>query len=498
MTTRSASLVAGYRTLPAAKVRFSESATSYWGWTLLVAIAVVSAMAIQLGFIWWLTILTIAAFLAATIGLVRPALALYGISLLCTLDAVMRHFLLDAGIEYLRFNTLNYWLLIVMVGHNALIRRLNDAQTRLIIAFVTLLTVEMVFAERLSRGAQHVLGIATMFGLLVYFARAAAHERAWYWQGVLSGVTGALGGLIYNVDRALPPLNYNVYALFPETAIFAICLAFGFAANHREEFLLIALASICMVWVFLSGSRGGLFISLGAMLFLISAMKGSGKKVLYLAAAILAGVLVAGWFSELENSSLTRLEKLLSSEETADARTSGRASLALGGWHIFMENPLGVGTGDSELAWSQLGYVEGVSDLKAGQEFSLHSGWVKVLAENGIPGILLFLAVVCSFAVVGWKSGDHFLRVLGIAVTLILAVAFLSTEFQGKAFWFLAAGAVAVLNREPMIAAIQGGNRHRVWWVRPSMPATALRPRSVGSDQSQAVPKPVRAPRFRL
>jgi len=57
----------------------------------------------------------------------------------------------------------------------ALIRRLNDAQTRLIIAFVTLLTVEMVFSDRVARGAQHVLGIATMFGLLVY---SIAQSRA--------------------------------------------------------------------------------------------------------------------------------------------------------------------------------------------------------------------------------------------------------------------------------------------------------------------------------
>jgi hypothetical protein len=253
--------------------------------------------------------------------------------------------------------------------------------------------------------------------------------------------------------------------------------------------------------VFLSGSRGGLFISLGAMLFLILAMKGSGKKVVYLAAATLLAVLVAGAFSDRESSSVSRFEKLWASDETADARTSGRASLALGGWHIFMENPLGVGTGDSELAWSQLGYVEGISDMKAGQEFSLHSGWIKVLAENGIPGILMFLAVVGSFAVVGWRSGDHFLRALGIAVTSILAVAFLSTEFQGKAFWFLSAGAVTLLNREPMIAALRGGNRLRVWWVRPAMPANALRPRAVGDsaiDHLSLVPKPPRAPRYRL
>ena len=488
------SLAAHYGAIPAAK-RYEEWGTAYWGWLLLAAVALISAAGFSLGFVWWLTVLTVGGFAAAVVGLVRPALGLFGISLLCTLDAVMRHFLLDAGVQYLRFNTLNYWLLIVMVGHQGLIRRLNDAQTRIIIAFVVLLTIEMVFSERISRGAQHVLGIATMFGLIVYFVRAATHDRAWFWQGILSGATGALGGLLYNVDKTVPPLNHNVYALFPETAIFALCLAFGFAANKREEFVIVSLAAINMVWVFLSGSRGGLLISMAAVFFLILSMKGGGKKLLYLAAAVVVGMLVSGWFSELQTTSMTRLEKLWSNEETADARTSGRTSLALGGWHIFLDNPLGVGTGGSELAWANLGFIRGVSDLKAGQEFSLHSAWVKVLAENGLPGILLFLAVVCSFAVVGWRTGDEFLRALGIAVSLVLGVAFLSTEFQGKAFWFLAAGSLTLLNRDSMMAALRGGPRRRVWWVRPGVPADALRPRLVGSDQPNAAPKPRPAPR---
>jgi hypothetical protein len=204
---------------------------------------------------------------------------------------------------------------------------------------------------------------------------------------------------------------------------------------------------------------------------------------------------VTNRFTELKTTSMTRWEKMWSSEETADARTSGRTSLALGGWHIFLDHPLGVGTGGSELAWSRLDYVEGISDLKAGQEFSLHSGWMKVLAENGIPGIILFIALVGSFAFAGWRTGDPFLRMLGSTVTLTLAIAFVSTEFQSKAFWFLSAGALTLLHREPMIAAVRGGKRRRVWWVRPAMPPGALRPRVVDSDPSQPLPRPLRAPR---
>jgi hypothetical protein len=465
---------------------------------MLVVVVGVGVAGFQIGFLWWLGVLTLVGFAAAVVGLVRPGLGLMGISLLCTLDAIMRHFLLDAGIQYLRFNTLNYWLLIVMLYHQALIRRFRDTQSRLIVGFVALLALEIVFSERVSRGAQHVLGIATLFGLLVYFVRAAASDGAWYWQGVLSGATGAFGGLMYNLQYAdIPSLNHNVYALFPETAIFAVCLAFGFAADKREEFVLVALAAVNVVWVFLSGSRGGLLIALAALFFLVLSMRGAGKKLVYVAGAVVVAILVSGWFADKQSASLLRFQKLWSADETSDARTSGRSSLALGGWHIFLNYPLGVGTGGSELAWAKLGYVQGVSSLKAGEEFSLHSGWVKVLAENGLPGILFFAAVVGSFGVVGWKSGDPFLRGLGIAVTLTLGVAFLSTEFQGKAFWFLGAGTLTLLNRRRMLVALAGGRRRTVWWVRPGVPAHALRPRAVGSEDQPrtTLPRPAPQPR---
>jgi hypothetical protein len=498
MTTRALSL-AGIHSAPVpVEATSQDRVASVWGWGLLVAMLGVSAAGVQNGFVWWLAVMAIMGFVCAVIGLVRPAIGLIGISLLCTLDPIMRHFLLDAGVQYLRFNTLNYWLLIVMLCHQRVLRRLRDMHSRLIVGFVAFLMLELVFSERVSRGAQHVLGILTLFGLLVYFVRAAASRRAWYWQGVSSGTAGAMGGLLYLAQfEDIPKLNHNVYALFPETAIFAVCLAIGFAADKREEFVLVGLAAINLVWVFLSGSRGGMLIGAVGLVFLLTAVRGSGKKMLYIASAVAVAMMLSGWFADRQNAAVMRFEKLWSPDETSDGRTSGRTSLALGGWYIFLNHPLGVGTGGSELAWAKLGYVEGVSSLKAGEEFSLHSGWVKVLAENGLPGILFFIAVVASFAVVGWRSGDPFLRLLGCSVTLTLAIAFLSTEFQGKAFWFLAAGALTLLNRRAMLMALTGGRRRSVWWVRPGMPAHALRPKVVGAEEDAGPPaaKLVRRPR---
>jgi hypothetical protein len=76
---------------------------------------------------------------------------------------------------------------------------------------------------------------------------------------------------------------------------------------------------------------------------------------------------------------------------------------------------------------------------------SAHAGWVKTLAENGIPGMILLITFVSSFAVAGWHGRGWHLRVLGVTVTSVIGVGLLSTEFQSKSLWFLAAGAMVLL-----------------------------------------------------
>jgi hypothetical protein len=460
--------------------------------------------ALKLGFVWYLAMVGSLAFAAAIIGVRHPGLGLMGVSLLCTLDTVMRAFLFDAVDALLPFNTFNYWLLIAIALNAGLIRRFRDTQTKLFLAFIALLTIELVFSERISRGAQHILGISTMFGILVYFVRAAGNDGAWYWQGIVSAVAAMMGGLLYNLQRSEEiKLNPNVLSMMQQTGIFAICLAFGFASSNRKEVALMALAAINVILVFLSSSRGGLLIASVGLFFLVWSMRGMVKRSVYVGSALVAAVLISGVFSDLQAESVRRLEKLWSADESIDGRTSGRSSLARGGVQIFLDNLMGVGTGGSELAWSQLDYVEGVSDLKAGEEYSLHSGWIKVLAENGVPGIVLFAAVVLSFAVRGWLRRERFMRGMGIAVSLTLAVAFLSTEFQGKGLWFLAAGALTLLNREQMLAAMAGGKRRSVWWARPAVTSETMRPRALGWDDSpadarQPALRPVAPPRPRV
>jgi heme/copper-type cytochrome/quinol oxidase subunit 3 len=84
--------------------------------------------------------------------------------------------------------------------------------------------------------------------------------------------------------------------------------------------------------------------------------------------------------------------------------------------------------------------------FRQGQEVAAHSGWMKTLAENGVMGMLVLSAYVLSFAVVGMRRGDRSQRLIGLLTTSALAVALVSTEFQSKGLWLLAAGTTTLLH----------------------------------------------------
>jgi O-antigen ligase len=112
---------------------------------------------------------------------------------------------------------------------------------------------------------------------------------------------------------------------------------------------------------------------------------------------------------------------------------------------------MGVGTGGFAVTWMNLRQREGLSVFREGVYTPAHSGWIKILTENGVPGILLFAAFVLSFAGIGWRRRREGMFLLGLLVTLSLSVAFLADEFQGKGLWFLAAAVMTVMRRRPRL-----------------------------------------------
>ncbi len=447
----------------------SQSSAKSWGHFFIALILVTWSASFLIGFKASLTILTLAGFAAATLGLRRPPLGLFGISMLCTLDIPASVFLLTGGL--LRWNTVNYWLLVVMLLSVPFLLRLKDQQTRLMQAFVLLLGLQLAITPDFLRGAEHLLEVVILFGLLVYLANPGEDKQIWYWLGLVNGTLAGAGGFAFFLQlNNLPAINPNAWAFFPLTGLFMICLAFPVAVRQSQRMFGLALLAILnlavvnFTWLFLSASRGAFLIALLCFFFMALSIRSFWRRVGFLIIVAALGFAISSQFPSLHAYALKRVNLLLDPTTSVEGRTSGRSDLAEAGWYIFLNHPLGVGTGGFAKTYASLGSLGGQLTYRlVGEERQAHSGWIKILAENGILGILLLSSYVLSFSVVGWRKSkdktDHNLLLLGFLVTAVLSVAFISTEFQGKGLWFLAAAAMTLFHREEIFKHLRDLSR---------------------------------------
>lgn len=379
---------------------------------------------------------------AAALGYFLPPIGLIGIGFLCTLDAIAQSLVLTGGL--LRYNTVNYMLVGIMLISIPLLLKFHDLSTRLLEIFLILLGLELILSPNISQGIQDMLNIVSMFGLVVYLTRAINDEDAYFWMGIVNGVLAGAGtAVIYLQFEQLPYLNPNVWTFFPMTALFSLCIAFPFALKRKNGTLwILVLSTINFIWIFLSGSRGNLLISMCCLLYLFfSAKKGSLRITMIILG--LVGVLgMAAFFLEEQSYTVERILLTFDSSQSVESRTSHRSVIAKAGWILFTENPMGVGTG---------GFSQAVAtvDLLAGSKRPAHAAWVKVLAENGFLGAILLFLFVISFTIVGWiKRKQPGLLVMGLFVSASFGVAFISKEYQGKSMWLLGAAAIVFMHKD--------------------------------------------------
>ena len=422
------------------------TAAGKWGIFFIFCTAACTGLSLVAGFMTGLACMTAIAFLAAILGLYRPAVGLIGVSMLCTLDTLDRALLFTGGL--FPWNTFNYWLLVVMFLSIAFLMKLNDPQSRLLELAVIILLFGLLFTPVLVDGFETTLNVATFFGILVYFSRNARNDSAWFWQAVVSGIIGVGLGCAYILGMShFNPVNANAWAYFPLTAMFAICLGFRFAPRRGKGQLLLALlALVNLVWIFLSGSRGTLLVGLVCMVYLIVSMRSKVQKIGSIVFGTLLALFMMVSFTALNETAVHRITKLLDPEQSMTGRTSGRSDLAYGGFLLFQEHPFGVGTGGFTVAWAKMGFRESLSGYGYGASREAHAGWIKILTENGFLGALALAAFSISFTVLGWQKRRSGLFTVGLFVTCALCVAWVSTEFAAKGLWFLAAGGTALLN----------------------------------------------------
>lgn len=428
------------------------------GLRFVVVELVLLSSAVVLGLRVALMLLAGAAFLGAIIGLWNPRVGLLSVAMLCAMEPLLQSFMLKSGL--LRWNTLNYWLLLVSLLSVPFLLRQRGLPLRLLQATLLLLAFELFMSQDRARGLQDVLGMAAMLGLLACFGRGRLTRADWLWCGIVCGVLTAAGGAIYLLQReSLPQINPNAWAGFPLTGLVALALAAPFAAYWRGSSTLVSLlATVTAAWIFLSGSRGNMLMAAVTVAYLLASLRGLSRRAVLVGLAGLTMMVAAVAFPALQARALKRVAVFFDPSATMRDKTSHRSELALAGWYIAQDHPLGVGTGGFTHAWEHLGRRPGLASVDAYRRMSAHAGWIKILAENGIPGVLLLAAFVASFAVTGWRRRRRSALRIGLWASMTLGFAFMSTEYQTKAVWFLAAGAVVMLHRHgPLLAP----RRHR-------------------------------------
>jgi O-antigen ligase len=421
-----------------ARQALENSSAAMWGKIVLALVIVVWLAGFGVGFQVALSVQMGLGIILAIFGLFSPSLGLLSIGLLATIDAMASQYLLTGG--FLRFNTVNYWLLIVMVLYLPFILRLNDFISRALQAFIILLAMYLIISANVREGIQSVLNIATTFGLVVYFARALQDERVLYWLGVVTGVTAGLGGFLFFMQISqLPYANPNNWSYMQLNALFAICIALPYArAFNNSKLVLLALAVVNFTWIFLSGSRGTLLIALLCLGYLFLATRSITWKSVMIALVVLGGIWVSTQFVEQQVAAVSRIQLLFDTTQSERRRTSQRSALVDAGVELFRRNPLGVGTGNYRVEAATTGLVS--------ENRPAHSAWIKTLAENGIPGIVLLVVFVLSFSLVGMKKHREGKLLMGLFITFVFLSAFVAKEFQGKSLWFMAAAGIVLLN----------------------------------------------------
>jgi hypothetical protein len=398
-----------------------------------------------IGFVRVLAALTLIGYAGAALGIFLPGLGILSVATLCALDPLTRVFLMTGGL--FRWNTFNYFLVLVSLSSFPLLLRLRDPHTRLMQVLILILLIGVFNSDEKSDCWQHIVNASSVFGLTVYTIRGHRLEAVWPSVGLLAGMLSAVGCLFFYVAQSsLPTIDKNAMSMFPVASLVGVTIGFQFSGRYPTlSLVLLVLAVINSAWVFLSASRGGMLIALCCVMCLLLSRFSWTRTAVFAGTVSIAVLASLTWFPDMAANSVFRVQKLLDADRKASTRTSGRSDLMRGGWRIFAENPFGVGTGDFGSQYAVVSASSTDLAFRRGKSRPSHSAWIKVLAENGLPGITVLACFVGSFAYRGWKSGRQTLQWTGLLTTGAISVAFLSTEFQSKALWFVAASAISIL-----------------------------------------------------
>ena len=290
--------------------------------------------------------------------------------------------------------------------------------------------------------------------------------------GAKRGLVGLLrGGIQYNDGPGGLMKDNNSFALMLNMML---PLLVGIAVTDERKWVRVTagvMAALCVPTIFFTFSRGGLLT-----LCVVAALLLWRSKNRLVVAGVMAVALVA--FLAFSSASVT--ERYLDRAATIgdyqeDGSAQGRINAWKTSWYVFLDYPL-VGVGPNNLATVFRRYSPEVDRFRVA-----HNAYLQLLAESGLPALLLFLAAIGAAlwrmerlrktAAVRWVEVQARMLQVSIAAYLTGSL-FLNTAYNEVIYHLIALTVclevVAQTSEAPAPVA-----EDVPWWKRPPAPAPA-------------------------
>jgi O-antigen ligase len=353
-------------------------------------------------------------------------------------------------------------------GAERLLFNAHPILSYILLAFVAWVTIGSTWADVPSAtltDASRFLLVAVMY-VIVYTAvstrNAAIRVLAAFI--VATAVTAAYG-LALRPEESAADLA-RVTATIGDPNVLAAILVAGFSLAGAAIFALQGkaglrlaaslAAGLCLGALFLTGSRGGI-VCFGAALLVAVLIAGRWRAKLALIAVLVAGGSLAYFalYAPLEIR-----ERLGSATQGELQQQEGRFTLWAVGWRVVQDEPVtGIGAGNFKEVSAQYVLEPGTvfrTDRVIDNPGGVHNTYLQLLAETGVIGLALYLAIVLSSLAAGLRAartferiGDWRMEIMArgtvVATTGVLVANFFIGQESGKVVWLLLALGPALL-----------------------------------------------------
>ncbi|MBI4753151.1 O-antigen ligase family protein [Candidatus Desantisbacteria bacterium] len=267
-------------------------------------------------------------------------------------------------------------------------RVIIGVQGWLLFAFWIIILISSVFAVDNSVCLEHLRGIAIVF--FIYFGilnivKTKEQLISILWTLVIVFGLSALEANIKYFQHGITPAVDPVYRdnnYFAHLLVMIIPFVFYLTFISRSLFLNVLLFILFFAMIMsciLTFSRGGFLGLIGIMAFII--LKSQKKLLLLIIIGMFATVAIFFMPSQYNE----RIKSILSYEQ--DSTAMQRVYAWQAGYKMFLSNPLtGVGVGNFKDLSIQY-------NPKMPDKITAHNSFVQVVAECGLPGIIIFLAL---------------------------------------------------------------------------------------------------------